>query len=151
MITKVEEIRKSKKPVIVDFSQDIEINVSSDIFRNLHTNEQNETVWEREMKRVQNFQRIHEQDFLLDEIQKKYENLDNELDELEKSRVEVAMESEYLNLYLLTLHQELIVLRKFEATENSLTEVVHEKIKDCLIVKKKVKIKKSKLISFHNF
>ncbi|XP_043471636.1 cilia- and flagella-associated protein 44 [Leptopilina heterotoma] len=139
MIVKVEEIRKSKKPIFMDLSQkDIEINISLDILRNLQINEQNETQWEREMKRMENYKNIHEQNFLLNEIQQKYRNLDNDLDELEKNRVEVAMESEYLNLFLLTLHQELIILRNFEATENSLTDTVNNKIKECAIAKKKI-------------
>lgn len=73
MIVKVEEIRKSKKPVFLDVSQkDIEINVSLDILRSLAISEQTETQWEREMKRMEYYKRIHEQNFLINEIEQKY-------------------------------------------------------------------------------
>lgn len=90
------------------------------------------------MKRVRAARKNHEQDEILRHIRKSYEVFDEELDELEKERLEIVHESVYMDLYLLTMHQELIVLKRFEGMENELSEKVDDKLKTKTAVKSKV-------------
>lgn len=94
---------------------------------------------EREMKRVRAARKSHEQDQILDHIRKRYEAFDEELDQLEKERLEIVHESVYMDLYLLTMHQELIILKRFEGTENELSEKVNDSAKTKTAAKSKVR------------
>lgn len=79
---------------------------------------------ERELKRARATRKLHEQDQILTHLHKCYAALDSELDELELERVQIVYESVYMHLYLLTMHQEYIVLKKFENKEKALTKTV---------------------------
>ncbi|XP_023287600.1 uncharacterized protein LOC105700070 isoform X2 [Orussus abietinus] len=116
----------------------VQIMVPSEIMQNLASNDRMETSWEREMKRARVMRKIHEQDCILKHIQNSYEDLDEELDELERERLEIVADSVYMDLFLLTLHQEFIVLKDFETMENLLTDKVNEKLKEQADVKKKI-------------
>ena len=116
----------------------VQTTVPSDVLQTLSANEDNESSCEREMKRIRIFRKIFEQDFISNQMEKNYQDLDNELDVLEKDRLEIVTETVYLDLLLLTLHQELIILRNFEVVEDSLTAKVNDKLKDLMDVKKKV-------------
>ncbi|XP_011500262.1 PREDICTED: uncharacterized protein LOC105364098 [Ceratosolen solmsi marchali] len=80
---------------------------------------------EREMKRARVVKKIYEQDQILNHVYKSYKSFDKELDKLEKERFEIVYETIYVNLFILTIHQELIVLRKFEKMEMELNEIIN--------------------------
>lgn len=113
--------------------------VTGDIMQGLVANDQIETPWEKELKRARVARKIYEQDCILEHIQESYEALDKSLDELERERLEIVADSVYMELFVLTLHQELVVLKDFEAMEEILTEKVTEKIQEKTVVKVKVR------------
>ncbi|XP_015588735.2 uncharacterized protein LOC107264707 [Cephus cinctus] len=112
--------------------------ISGDVLQTLNMSDHIETPCEREMKRARVMRKIYEQDSILRHIHESYEILDNQLDELERERLEIVAESVYMDLYMLTLHQELIILKEFEAMENTLEEKVNEKLKERATAKQKM-------------
>ena len=108
--------------------QKARISVPTELLQSLNENDRMETVWEREMKRLRATRKIYEQDSILKHINNSYEELDKQLDDLERERLEIMTESVYSELFLLTLHQELIILKDFESMENLLTMKVNEKL-----------------------
>ncbi|XP_043276979.1 cilia- and flagella-associated protein 44 isoform X2 [Venturia canescens] len=106
------------------------VSVPRELLKSLEANDQRETPWEHEMKRLRASRKVHEQDSILRGIEKSYASLDHRLDELERERLEITAESVYSDLFLLTLHQELIVLQDFESMEDILTEKVARKMEE---------------------
>ena len=96
----------------------------------------NKTIYEKEMIQERISRKVYEQDSVLCRIKESYEDLDNELETLEEDRLECNAESIHLDLLLITLHQELIILREFEALEDYLTEKVIEKTREYSASKK---------------
>jgi ribosomal protein S3 len=92
------------------------------------------------MKRARMSRKIYEQDQILDHIHKSYKVFDEQLDELEKERFEIIYESHYVDLFILTMHQELIVLKKFENIENEFTKTVKKQLKNKTILIKQVSL-----------
>lgn len=121
------------------------VSVTREILKSLEANDRMETVWEREMKRFRVTRKVYEQDSILRHIEKSYENLDQELDELERERLEITADSIYSDLFLLTLNQELIVLKDFEAMENILSEKVAEKMGERDRVNRKIQATSTKI------
>ncbi|XP_008204820.1 cilia- and flagella-associated protein 44 isoform X2 [Nasonia vitripennis] len=131
-----DEMRKNKFP---EEMRAIRVTVSPDVLAALERAEKVDSKLEREMKRVRAARKTHEQEEILRHIRKSYEAFDEELDELEKERLEIVYESVYMDLYLLTMHQELIVLKRFEGMENELSQKVEDKSKTKAAAKSKVK------------
>lgn len=114
------------------------ISVPAEELEALIANDRLETPWEREMKRARATRKIYEQDSIIKRIENSYEELDKELDELERERLDITADSVYADLFLLTLHQELIILRDYEAMENLLTDKVNEKLAERDVARKKI-------------
>ncbi|XP_014209825.1 uveal autoantigen with coiled-coil domains and ankyrin repeats [Copidosoma floridanum] len=93
---------------------------------------------EREMKRARMARKIHEQDEILSHISRSYEAFDEELGRLEGERLDIVYESVYMDLHLLTMHQELIVLKKFEGMEKEFSRKVDDQVKTRTLVAKKI-------------
>lgn len=90
------------------------------------------------MKSARVLRRMYEQDCILRYVQTSCENLDKKLDKLERDRLDIVAESVNINLFLLTLRQEYIVLREYEAMENALHDKVDRKIEEVVTIKQKV-------------
>ncbi|XP_033224478.1 cilia- and flagella-associated protein 44 isoform X2 [Belonocnema kinseyi] len=116
----------------------VQTTVPSDILQALYVSDDNETAWEREIKRVRILNINFEQNYICNQIEQDYQYLDSELDILEKERLEIIVETLYLDLLLLTLNQELIISRKFEVMEDSLSDRVNKKIKEHATARKKI-------------
>lgn len=101
--------------------------IAYDLIKNLNISDSVQTSWEREMKRSRMWRKIYEQDCILQHINTEYKQLENELDELEKYRLDVIYQSIYMNLNLLTLYEEFIILRESETMEHLLEEKVTQK------------------------
>lgn len=101
--------------------------IAGDLIKNLNINDSIQTSWEREMKRSRMWRKIYEQDCILQHINIEYKQLEIELDELEKYRLDVIYQSIYMNLNLLTLYEEFIILRESETMEHILEEKVTQK------------------------
>lgn len=57
---------------------------------------------------------------------------DQEVETVYNERFQVLVDATYIDLHLLTLHQELIVLKEFESAEDSLSDKVHSVMEDLL-------------------
>lgn len=101
--------------------------MQSELIRTLNTSDSVQTAWEREMKSSRMWRKTYEQDCILRYIDSSYKNLEKELDDLEEYRLDVVYQSAYMNLYMLTLYEEFIILRKCEAAERTLEEKVNQK------------------------
>ncbi|XP_011056677.1 PREDICTED: cilia- and flagella-associated protein 44, partial [Acromyrmex echinatior] len=99
-----------------------------------------ENSWEREMKFSRILRKKHEQDCILRYIQTKCENIDKKLDKLEHDRLNIVTKNINLNLFLLTLRQEYIILKKYETMENVLCDQVNLKSEEVATVRQKIQI-----------
>jgi len=97
-----------------------------------------DSSWEREIKVSRMLRKIYEQDCILKYVENNYKNLNERLDELKHDRLNIIAENIYINLFLLTLRQEYIILRKYGLIENILHEKVNRKLEEIAIVKQKV-------------
>ncbi|CAK9822070.1 Cilia- and flagella-associated protein 44 [Anthophora retusa] len=104
-----------------------DLSTHGDLLRNLNTIDSIQTTWEREMKRSRIWRKIYEQDCILQYVNDSYKQLENELDELERYRLDVVYQNTYMNLNLLTLYEEFIILKEYEMTEHILEEKVNQK------------------------
>ncbi|KAI4492234.1 hypothetical protein M0802_009924 [Mischocyttarus mexicanus] len=104
-----------------------------------------ETAWEREMKQSRMLRKIYEQDCILQYIENNYKEFDKQLDELEKERLDIVAESVYMELHLLTLHQEFIILKDYEAKETLLRKNVNEKLEEQVAIKLKIHTTNNKI------
>ncbi|CAB0030340.1 unnamed protein product [Trichogramma brassicae] len=104
----------------------VKLLVPLEVIASIDAAERLDTDLERELKRYRAVRKKHEQDQMLEHIDHSYRVFDEELSELELERLKIIHESVYMDLYMLTLHQELVVLKKFEAKEVKLEQLVEE-------------------------
>lgn len=105
----------------------------------LYLNDETDSPWEREMKLARMLRKIYEQDCILRYVQSSCKNFDQKLDQLERDRLGIVAESVNINLFLLTLRQEYLILRKYETTENVLQDKVNRKSEEVAAVKQNVR------------
>jgi hypothetical protein len=74
--------------------------------------------------------KLYEQDQILNEAGLKTEAFDKEVEDLSNLKIRVAVEAKFLELHLLTLQQELIILRDFEDVEDKVTNKVLNSLKE---------------------
>ncbi|XP_066592907.1 cilia- and flagella-associated protein 44 [Prorops nasuta] len=122
-----------EKEIQVDRSDLLSLNEQSRGSRGDKT--ETESIWEREMRVSRMQKKIYEQDCILKYVQSNYESLDEELDEMQRERLDIVTESTYMELFLLTLQQELFILRDYEDVENELRDRVNEKAAELAAVK----------------
>ncbi|KAF7998128.1 hypothetical protein HCN44_009526 [Aphidius gifuensis] len=113
--------------------------IPDNLIKCLNDNDQVETSWEREMKLSRISKKVYEQDCILSHIKKCFDEIDEELDDLEKERLIINADSIYSELFQLTLNQELIVLRDFEEKENYLRCQLEDQVKERISIQNKVK------------
>lgn len=80
------------------------------------------------MREVRRLRKTFEQDHILEAIATSYREIDHQLEQLQRERFDIEIASVYLELFLLTLEQELTVLRDCDSIENALTEKVNDKL-----------------------
>jgi hypothetical protein len=74
--------------------------------------------------------KLYEQDRILNEAGLKTEAFDKEVEDLSNLKIRVAVEAKFLELHLLTLQQELIILRDFEGVEDEVSNKVLNSLKE---------------------
>jgi hypothetical protein len=74
--------------------------------------------------------KLYEQDQILNEAGLKTEAFDKEVEDLSALKIRVAVEAKFLELHLLTLQQELIILRDFEDVEDKVSNKVINSLKE---------------------
>ncbi|KAL2733263.1 cilia- and flagella-associated protein 44 isoform X1 [Vespula maculifrons] len=119
--------------------------VHSKLLQGLNSADHGETLWEREMKHSRMLRKIYEQDCILRYIENTYKEFDKQLDELEQERLDIVAKSIYMNLHLLTLHQEYIILREYEAKETLLRKNVDEKLEEEAAIIQKIHVTNNKI------
>jgi hypothetical protein len=75
---------------------------------------------------------------ILNEIELKIKAFDKEVEDLSSLKIRVSVEAKFLELHLLTLHQELIILKDFESAEEEASKKVLNSLKDKYEMEKKV-------------
>lgn len=137
----LENVRTSSGPFALFSVAEKKIKVQPAIQDNmklLHLSDDVESPWEREMKSSRMLRKIYEQDCILKYVQTNCENLDKKLDKLEHDRLDIIAENINLNLFLLTLRQEYIILKEYEAMENVLHDQVNRRSEEVAAVRQKV-------------
>ncbi|XP_058801430.1 cilia- and flagella-associated protein 44 [Phymastichus coffea] len=119
-------------------ARQIRITVPPDALAAAEQADNGDSKIEREMKRMRAARKSHEQDRILEHIERSYASFDEELDEMEKRRLDIVHESVYTDLFLLTMHQELMVLKRFEGAENQLSSKVNDRANAKNVVRNKM-------------
>ncbi|KAK2582044.1 hypothetical protein KPH14_002749 [Odynerus spinipes] len=119
--------------------------IPSKLSRELYSYDHTETTWEHEMKYSRMLHKLYDQDCILRYIDNSYKEFDKQMDKLEQERLDIVAESVYMELYLLTLHQEFIILKDYEAKETLLRKNVDEKLVEQSIVKQKIQVTSNKI------
>ncbi|XP_046813293.1 cilia- and flagella-associated protein 44 isoform X2 [Vespa crabro] len=147
-ITDASERLSFPEPSIPDISEKkirIKSIVHPKLLQELSFADHTETGWEREMKHSRMLRKIYEQDCILRYIENTYKEFDKQLDELEEERLDIIAESIYMNLHLLTLHQEYIILKEYEEKETLLRKNVDEKLEEEAAIIQKIHATSNKI------
>lgn len=76
------------------------------------------------------FRKLFEQDQIHTQIDRTIQAYDDEVKESQEQKIDVIVSSKVQELHLLSLHQELIIIKEFEATEDNLSQNVLEKTEE---------------------
>ncbi|XP_055386246.1 cilia- and flagella-associated protein 44 [Condylostylus longicornis] len=107
-ISKIDSIMNDS-PTCLEFSDIIKYSSTSD------------TPWELEMKYQMVINKIIEQDEIISEVTYKIKEFDDNLLELGESKLQIEVDSKFLEIYLITLNEELVILKDCEKLENELS------------------------------
>ncbi|KAK0088856.1 hypothetical protein PV325_010453 [Microctonus aethiopoides] len=116
------------------------INIPDNVMASLNLNDSVKSAREEEMKLIRMEKKIYEQHRINDYINQNCKMIDDKLSELERERLFIQTESCYSELYQLTVHQELIILRDCEMKENYLNEKVSENLMAQSIMKQNIQL-----------
>ncbi len=86
--------------------------------------------WETELKNLRLKRALFEQDQILEKVNSRIEEYDEELGKVAEERYQVEVQAKFKELYLLTLNQELWTLKDFEFLEDQMIEDVDEKVQE---------------------
>ncbi|KAL0267585.1 UNVERIFIED_CONTAM: hypothetical protein PYX00_009818 [Menopon gallinae] len=86
------------------------------------------TPWEKEYRKLRVIRRLFEQDGIIEQMEKDIKKYDNDIYELKEEKCRVEVDVKFLQLYLLTVHQEVLILKKFEAQEEVKENRLFEKL-----------------------
>lgn len=83
--------------------------------------------WEDELKNLRIRRRLFEQNQIIDKVNQRIAEFDEEIVTLCDDRYDVEVKAKFKELYLLTLNHELMILKDFESTEENLVDLVDGK------------------------
>lgn len=101
--------------------------LSSKLFQRATAADKNYSEWEDELKNLRTRRRLFEQQQIIDKINIRITEFDEELEKLSDDRYDVEVRAKFKELYLLTLNHELMILKDFETTEEQLADYVDNK------------------------
>lgn len=84
------------------------------------------TEWEREMKGTRMKRKLFEQNQIILKINERILRFDKQVEQLSQDRFQVEVDAKFLDLYILTINQELFVLKDFEQIENNMIKLVEK-------------------------
>lgn len=79
--------------------------------------------------------KLFAQDRLIEKMEEAIKVFDDEVEAVYNEKFQVLVDATYIDLHLLTLHQELVVLKEFESSEDLLSDKVHSVMEDLLDLK----------------
>lgn len=82
--------------------------------------------------------KLYEQDQIVNEMEMKIEAFDREVEDLSHLKLRVNVEVKFLELHLLTLQQELTVLKDFEDVDEEVSNKILNSLKDKHDMERKV-------------
>jgi len=103
-------------------------NLNIDTIKPAHPDDQEPSTMELEIRLLRLANKLHEQNQIIYDINKSVAKFDKKLISLKEERFHVDYNTLFLEIYLLTLNQELWILRDFEKLENILVERVDVKL-----------------------
>lgn len=95
-------------------------------------NEKKDTFWESDIRSRRAEKKLFDQDVIIEEMNRKITNFDEKIGNLSSEKFRVQVDAKLVDIFLVTLHQELIILKEFEALEHSLQTKVNDKISEVL-------------------
>ncbi|CRK89887.1 CLUMA_CG003434, isoform A [Clunio marinus] len=101
--------------------------LTSNNLERLKSSDKKSSQWEDEMKNLRSRRHFFEQQQIIEKIKLKVFEFDHEIEELSNERYDVEVKAKFKELFLLTLNNELMILKDFETTENVLIEIVDNK------------------------
>ena len=84
--------------------------------------------------------KLYEQDQIVNEMEMKIEAFDREVEDLSHLKLRVNVEAKFLELHLLTLQQELTVLKDFEDVDKEMSQKILNSLKDKHDMERKVRL-----------
>ncbi|KAF5282198.1 hypothetical protein FQR65_LT02895 [Abscondita terminalis] len=94
--------------------------------------EDTDTPWEAEIRDYRLSRNLFEQEEIIKKISKVIKDFDEKVLELSEKKITLRRDSDLLDLHILTLNQELHILKKFEIVEDSLHNKVHARFAETL-------------------
>lgn len=82
--------------------------------------------------------KLYEQDQVVNEMETKTEAFDREVEDLSHLKLRINVEAKFLELHLLTLQQELTVLKDFEDVDEEVSNKILNSLKDKHDMERKV-------------
>lgn len=96
------------------------------------------TPWEKECRKLRLIKRLYQQDGIIDEMETAIREFDEDIFRLHESKLRIEVDIKFLELYLLTVHQEVLILKKFEAAEEEKENNLFEKLTEKHEIQKKM-------------
>ncbi|XP_031340937.1 cilia- and flagella-associated protein 44-like [Photinus pyralis] len=87
-----------------------------------------DTPWEAEVRSYRYSRYIFEQDRIISKMKVAIEKFDAELERVAQSKIKLTRDAYLIDLYIVTLNQELTILSAFESVEDQLQERLNERI-----------------------
>ncbi|KAJ3657744.1 hypothetical protein Zmor_009527 [Zophobas morio] len=98
-------------------------------------NEKKDTPWESNLREKRLERKLFEQDDVIDMMMKKITYFDTKVQKLSSQRFQVDVDAKTMDVFMVTLHQELLILNEFEAKEDILQSKVNNKHTEVLDMK----------------
>ncbi|XP_049940843.1 cilia- and flagella-associated protein 44-like [Schistocerca serialis cubense] len=93
----------------------------------LQDDDKQSTSVEEEFKSFRESRKVFEQDQIIKGIYDSLNEFDESVRKLQEEKINVEVDAKLMELHVLTLHHELIIIKKFEATEDALSNKVSAK------------------------
>ncbi|XP_058463045.1 cilia- and flagella-associated protein 44 isoform X2 [Malaya genurostris] len=84
------------------------------------------TEWEKELREMRLMKKLFKQDKIIAKINQRVSEFDGEIEKLAEQRLKVEVDAKYLEIYQLTLYQELWILKDFEKIERKMISSVED-------------------------
>ncbi|XP_064214804.1 cilia- and flagella-associated protein 44 isoform X1 [Tribolium castaneum] len=112
-------------------------------------NEKKDTLWEHDIRTRRLQRKLFEQDVIIDEMNRKITDFDDKVEKLNTERFQAEVDAKIIDIFMVTVHQELLILKEFEALEYTLQSKVNQKMSEVLDMRDIIDEISSKIVE-HN-